>query len=86
MAALSYFGSIAQWARSDPQRLESLFNAHSKKLLMIGAAFALFLLLFGIELFPLVFGEAWREAGVYAVLFAPLVLVEFGKTGKGSVF
>ncbi|MCO5101262.1 MAG: lipopolysaccharide biosynthesis protein [Burkholderiaceae bacterium] len=52
----------------------------------MAAAPSLLLFVFGPELFAWVFGEQWREAGHYARLLAPMLLVRFVASPLGYVF
>jgi O-antigen/teichoic acid export membrane protein len=75
-----YIGEGAQLVRTEPHALERLFYRTAKNLALIGALPAAVLLLAGPWLFELVFGEAWREAGVYAQLMAIMFLTQFVTT------
>jgi O-antigen/teichoic acid export membrane protein len=54
----------------------TIFMKTAKILFMIGIVPTIVLLFFGPELFSLVFGEKWIEAGVYAQIFAPMYLLQ----------
>ena len=43
-------------------------------LVLIGLPPALLIILFGPEIFAFIFGEEWREAGLYATILAPMAL------------
>lgn len=57
--------------------LRALFRSTILRSLVIAIPILLVLLLFGPQLFTFVFGEKWNEAGVYAQILAPWVLLDF---------
>lgn len=54
-------------------------------MLMIGLPPTLLLMLFGREIFAFVFGEEWREAGLYAIILAPMALFRLVCAPLGGV-
>lgn len=54
----------------------SIYKKTGKVLFLIGIVPMIVLLLFGPDLFGYIFGEKWREAGVYARIFAPLFFLQ----------
>lgn len=72
----SVFLSTAPQAHRDGKLAELVQNLHAK-LSLAGAAPLVVLLFFGPDLFALVFGEAWRQAGVYAQWMAPWIYLQF---------
>ena len=54
-------------------------------LIAVGLPPALLLILFGREIFAFVFGEDWREAGLYATILAPMALFRLVCAPLGGV-
>lgn len=54
----------------------SIYKKTGKVLFLIGIVPMIVLLLFGPNLFGYIFGEKWREAGVYAQIFAPMYFLQ----------
>ncbi|MDX1652596.1 MAG: oligosaccharide flippase family protein [Brumimicrobium sp.] len=54
----------------------SIYKKTGKVLFSIGIVPMIVLLLFGPDLFGFIFGEKWREAGVYAQIFAPMYFLQ----------
>lgn len=57
--------------------LASLVKDLHSKLALVGALPLVLLVLFGPELFSYIFGENWRQAGVYAQWMAPWIYLQF---------
>ena len=72
-------------AKNDGQ-LGRLVETLFERLLILGLLPTLLLMLFGRDLFSLVFGEGWAEAGVYAQILAPWALLWFISSPFGSVY
>lgn len=72
----SVFLSEAPKAKRDGDLAELVTKLHSR-LAMAGALPLVVLLLFGPNLFALVFGEEWRKAGVYSQWMAPWIYLQF---------
>ncbi|MBE0447462.1 MAG: oligosaccharide flippase family protein [Actinobacteria bacterium] len=81
-----YFGEAAQLAREDPRRLRMRFLGISRRLLLIGAGPVIFLGLAGEQLFSLIFGNQWQEAGLYVQLMAVMFLAQFIATPLSQTF
>ena len=62
-----------------------LFIKTLLSLSVIGLPPALLLILFGQEIFAFVFGEDWREAGLYATILAPMALLRLACAPLGGV-
>ena len=62
-----------------------LFIKTLLSLIVIGLPPALLLILFGQEIFAFVFGEDWREAGLYATILAPMALFRLACAPLGGV-
>ena len=63
--------------RNDRQSYYTLIRKTSWLLFMGSAVMAIVLVVFGPDLFALFFGEAWREAGVFARYLAPFFIFYF---------
>jgi O-antigen/teichoic acid export membrane protein len=72
-----FYVEAAELYVTSPAQLHALFRATVKRLLIFGSAPTGILLVFGPELFGLVFGERWREAGKYAQILALPGLARF---------
>jgi O-antigen/teichoic acid export membrane protein len=65
-----YVSRAARLATVDPAALRSLYSKCVRKLVLFGAAPFALVLVAGPQLFSLVFGTSWREAGAYAQILA----------------
>ena len=81
-----FFAEAAHIGRSNPLRLKRLANKLIKRLALIGLFPLAALLLFGPELFELVFGSLWREAGVYARIISVMAYFELVLNPVSRVF
>lgn len=72
----SVFLSTAPQAHREGTLAELVKSLHAK-LSLAGAAPLVVLLFFGPDLFALVFGEQWRQAGVYSQWMAPWIYLQF---------
>ena len=72
-----YLSRAAMEARTDAQRLKRLFGSVAKRLTFYGLLPVIILITAGPSLFALIFGEQWREAGIYARLMAIMFLGAF---------
>lgn len=72
----SVFLSTAPQAHREGKLAELVKDLHGK-LSLAGAAPLVVLLFFGPDLFALVFGEKWRQAGTYAQWMAPWIYLQF---------
>ena len=79
-----YIGEAARLAQNDLPELKRLYKKTVARLLLLGIAPLLLLIFFGPALFALVFGEAWREAGVYAQLISVGFLARFAVSPVSS--
>jgi O-antigen/teichoic acid export membrane protein len=81
-----YTGEAAILVRTDLYALERLFVRTAKQLTLLGALPATVLFLSGPWLFALVFGEEWREAGIYAQLLSVSLLAQFIMSPLSMIF
>ncbi|MDY6878145.1 MAG: oligosaccharide flippase family protein [Chloroflexota bacterium] len=72
-----YMGESARLAQEAPETLHRLFLKTAQKLLLVGGIPIALLGLSSPWLFALIFGEIWREAGVYVQLLAVMLVAEF---------
>jgi O-antigen/teichoic acid export membrane protein len=75
--AQAYIGRSPEAARAGKAALRRVFLRTAGGLLALGAPFAAVLMLWGPELFGLVFGARWAPAGEFAGLLAPGMLAMF---------
>ncbi len=84
-APISLLGSsvssvFRQKAQEDKHRIgnySEIFKKTFFKLVLIGFSIFFLLAIFGSEIFAFVFGEHWREAGIYAQILSPLFFFKF---------
>jgi O-antigen/teichoic acid export membrane protein len=81
-----FMGEAAQLVRADPHALERLFVKTAKRLTLIGAPPLAVLAVGAPWVFALVFGEGWREAGVYVQLMSVAFLGQFVTTPLEATF
>lgn len=81
-----FYAEASSEGRDNPKKLKKLSNELLRKLLLIGAI-PLFVLLFaGPELFNLVYGANWYEAGIYGQILSIMVYARFVFTPITIVF
>ncbi len=73
----AYYAEIARIGRKNPEEIHKVTKSITKKLFLISIPPFLVLLTFGPWLFEIVFGEVWREAGVFASILAIYLLAQF---------
>jgi O-antigen/teichoic acid export membrane protein len=61
-----YTSEAAKLSRSNPQRLMHIFTKTTRRMLYYGFVPCVLFMIFAPWLFQIIFGDAWREAGVYA--------------------
>lgn len=81
-----YLNEAAALSRDDPPALAVLYRRTLRRLLLIGWLPTVVVMVAGPPLFSLVFGDSWREAGVYAQLLAIAFLAQFTITPLTSTF
>jgi O-antigen/teichoic acid export membrane protein len=72
-----YSVNASSLSNSDPKALHTLFLRSIKHLALLGVAPFLILFFFSPLFFGFVFGESWREAGIYARMLALMHYVGF---------
>lgn len=68
-----FYGETASIGKSNPHELKKLTGKLFKKLILIGLFPLVILILFGPQLFSVIFGTNWYEAGKYARILSLLV-------------
>jgi O-antigen/teichoic acid export membrane protein len=72
----AFYGEIARLPKGSEIRIKTLAYSVQRKLFLVGLPLAFGLILLGEPLFHLAFGERWTEAGTYASILAPFVLLQ----------
>jgi O-antigen/teichoic acid export membrane protein len=72
-----YFGEISELFRYKSDKILSLYLDTTKKLFMFGAPIILIGAVISPILFPLIFGSAWKEAGIFTLPLSILVISNF---------
>ena len=81
-----YFGEFARLSKGRSGGLMALFQGTVTRMLLLGLPVMLLSCLAGWFLFPVVFGPAWQEAGLFVVAIAPMALAQFaGACADGSL-
>lgn len=73
----AYYAEIASVGRKRPEAIYAITRSITRKLFWASVPPFLILLLLGPWLFQLVFGEVWRQAGVFASIMAVYLLTQF---------
>lgn len=76
-AGQAFYAEIAKIGRRNPHEIYKITKDITKKLFLISIPPFLVLLFGGPFLFSFVFGEQWREAGVFASILAVYLLAQF---------
>jgi O-antigen/teichoic acid export membrane protein len=72
-----YFGEVAQLANRDAGGLMVLFRGTLRRMFLLGLPLMLLAMAAGWFLFPVIFGQNWKEAGIFVVAIAPMALAQF---------
>lgn len=73
----AYYAEIARIGRRKPEEIYKITKSITKKLFLISIPPFLILFFFGPWLFQVIFGEVWREAGVFASILAIYLSTQF---------
>jgi len=76
-ASQAYLASFSASLRSSPADTVDLFRKVLATLLKVGVLPAIVIMIFGREIFELVFGSTWSTAGRFAQSMAPMLLAAF---------
>lgn len=79
--AQTYMGEAAALLRERPSGMLSLFDSTAKRLFLVGLAPVAVAMLVAPEVFDLVFGARWREAGEFVQVLGPMLLLQFVSLG-----
>jgi len=72
----AFYGEIARLNKGSEGRIRNLVYAVQKRLFLIGIPVTATLILLGEPIFRIAFGSSWSEAGVFASILAPFVLLQ----------
>ena len=84
--AKAYYAEAASIGRRKRAQIRQLTISVLKRLALFAAPPAILLLLFGPQLFELVFGEKWELAGEFASVLAIYLFVQFLQTPAAHIF
>ena len=73
----AYYAEIAKIGRKDSEKIQKITKNITKKLSLVSIPPFLILLFGGPWIFEIVFGEVWREAGIFASILAINLLTMF---------
>jgi O-antigen/teichoic acid export membrane protein len=71
-----YFAEFAGIPRSDSRAMMALFKGTIKRMFLMGLPIMILASVSGWVLFPMVFGRAWKDAGIYLVAISPMALAQ----------
>ena len=72
-----FMGEAPRLSRDNPQRLKYLFTKNLIALTKIGLLPCLIAFVFSPRMFPVIFGPAWQEAGIFMRLLSPMLFFSF---------
>jgi O-antigen/teichoic acid export membrane protein len=86
--SLVFYGEAAKSARENPETLRHLYLDTTKRLALIGFPVVVIIAVAAPWLFPIVFGESWRGAGILCLPLALVAIPEFiiSPTNKLAVY
>lgn len=76
-AGQSYYGEIAKIGRKHPEKIYNITKKVTIKMLFVSIAPFFILLLTGPFIFQLVFGDEWRQAGLFASILVIYLVFQF---------
>ena len=85
-AADAFYGRISDHAKDAPHRIRPLLVRTFCLIAATGAVGALPIILFGPTLCAVFFGAPWREAGIFAAVMAPALVVNLAAAPVARVF
>lgn len=71
-----FYGEIAKIGKKSSNQIKRLAYQVQKKLFIVGIPLTVFIFFFGEFLFKICFGEKWSEAGNFASILAPYLLLQ----------
>jgi O-antigen/teichoic acid export membrane protein len=72
-----YYAEVSNMMRENSKEIKNLYIATTRKLLLIGIPLIIIPCLLAPFFFPLIFGEQWKDAGIYCLPLAILALSNF---------
>jgi O-antigen/teichoic acid export membrane protein len=72
-----YYAEVSNMMRENSKEIKNLYIATTRKLLFIGIPLIIIPCLLAPFFFPLIFGEQWKDAGMYCLPLAILALANF---------
>lgn len=72
-----YYAEVSNMMRENSREIKNLYIATTRKLLLIGIPLIIIPCLLAPFFFPLIFGEQWKDAGIYCLPLAILALSNF---------
>lgn len=84
--AKAFYAEASKLSSKQPRAVRAMLLEVLKRLAVLAVAPALLLMIFGAELFPLVFGGNWGLAGVFASSLAMFMFFQFLQTPAAHVF
>ena len=72
-----YFGEISELFRQKSDKILPLYQETTKKLFMFGAPIILIGAVISPIFFPIIFGSAWKDAGMFSLPLSMLVISNF---------
>lgn len=72
----AFYGEIARLGKGSEVRIKRLVYGVQARLFLIGAPITVGLILFGEPIFRTTFGPDWSEAGTFASILAPFILLQ----------
>jgi O-antigen/teichoic acid export membrane protein len=72
-----YYAEISDMMRKDSKEIKKLYISTTRKLLIIGIPLIMIPCLLAPFLFPLIFGDIWKDAGLYCLPLAIMAIANF---------
>ncbi|MFS0774814.1 oligosaccharide flippase family protein [Neobacillus sp. 3P2-tot-E-2] len=81
-----YFAEASSIGRTNPRKLKNLSNKLTRNLALIGIIPVIILLIFGPQIFSVLFGESWYQAGVFARIVSFMMFFMLIITASGKIY
>jgi len=81
-----FYAKLAAFTRDDPERIRPFFTRAFLLLALGGAAVGSPLILFGPEIFHIVYGAGWEEAGALAAVTLPAAIMNLAVAPVSRIF
>lgn len=82
----AYYAEVARIGKNNPVKIKSITFDIQKKLFAIAIPISLVIYLFAEAIFVFIFGEEWRNAGIFASILTPFLLFRFTSSPLDQVF